>query len=106
MSGAIVPRGQRESEIHNARVRVTAVMVRPHGSTVLLSQLNHSWEKKDSGKERGMKKEEWVQRAKEKELAHTKVVQNKSKKIPFQCKSLLNRGVVRNHVEKEERRLL
>lgn len=63
VSGAIVPRGQRESEIHNARVGVTAVMARPLGSTVLLSQMNHSWEKKYSGKERGRKKEEWVQRA-------------------------------------------
>lgn len=38
MSGAIVPRGQQESEIHNARVRVTVVMARTLGSTILPSQ--------------------------------------------------------------------
>lgn len=38
VSWAIVPRGQWESEIHNARVRVTAVMARPLGSTILHSQ--------------------------------------------------------------------
>lgn len=34
---AIVPRSQRKSETHNARVRVSAVLARPLSSTVLLS---------------------------------------------------------------------
>lgn len=59
VSGAIVPRGQRESERYNARVRVTAVMARPLGSIVLLSQIKHSWEKKHSGKGRGRRKEDF-----------------------------------------------
>lgn len=55
MSGAIVPRGHRVSEIHNARVRVTVGMVRPLGRTVLLSEIDRHGEKRDSGKERGKK---------------------------------------------------
>lgn len=100
VSGAILPIGQRKSDIHNVRVRGAVVMARPLGSRVLLIQINHSWEKKNSGKERGRNI-----RGLGTESKPTQKLCRIMAKNTIQCKSLLNTGTTREGVQKEEWRV-